>query len=212
MFTPPSAQGTLVMPGSIGGAGWGGGAFDPRTSTLYVKATNSPILYRLFERDSPSDTVDARWMADLPNASLGVRVAPPGVDPATVDPLPLNRPPYGTLAAVDLATGNIRWNVTLGDTPSIRDHPLLRSMTLPPLGVAGAPGPLATAGGLVFVSGGGTTLYAIDSRDGTVRWEAGLGARGYANPMTYRTRSGRQFVVIATGGGADARLKAFALR
>jgi glucose dehydrogenase len=70
---------------------------------------------------------------------------------------------------------------------------------------------MVTRGGLIFLTGGGSTLYAIDTRDGSTRWEASLGARGYANPMTYRTRSGRQFVVIATGGGSGAALTAFAL-
>ncbi len=68
-----------------------------------------------------------------------------------------------------------------------------------------------TRGGLVFLTGGGSTLYAFDARDGAVLWETDLGARGYAVPMTYQTRAGRQFVVIATGSGPDATLKAFAL-
>jgi glucose dehydrogenase len=55
-------------------------------------------------------------------------------------------------------------------------------------------------------------LYAVDTRDGTVKWSADLGQRAYANPMTYRTRNGTQFVVIATGAGEGATLQAFALR
>lgn len=129
-----------------------------------------------------------------------------------VPPLPINKPPYGTLTAIDLATGETRWQVPLGDTPSVRTHPALAGVTLPPaLGVAGSPGPLATRGGLVFASGGGNTLYAFDARDGRVRWSHDLGTMGYANPMTYRTRAGRQFVVIATGAGANTSLRAFAL-
>jgi glucose dehydrogenase len=79
------------------------------------------------------------------------------------------------------------------------------------LGVSGAPGGTVTRGGLVFLSGGGSTFYAVDTRDGTIRWSADLGQRAYANPMTYRTRMGRQFVVIATGSGAGTSLQAFAL-
>jgi quinoprotein glucose dehydrogenase len=79
------------------------------------------------------------------------------------------------------------------------------------LGVAGAPGAIVTRGGLVFLTGGGSVLYAIDKASGATLWEAELGARGYANPMTYRTRAGRQFVLIATGAGAGAKLVAFAL-
>jgi len=212
MYTPPSERGTITMPGSIGGAGWGGGAYDPATNTLYVKATNSPSLWRLVRHRAPADTADDTWMADLPNSSLGVRMAdgPEGTQ-RTGSALPLNKPPYGTLTAIDLATGRFRWQVPIGDTPEVRNHPALRGVTLPPLGVAGAPGGVVTRGGLVFITGGGESLFAMDTRDGAVRWEAPLGQKGYANPMTYRTRAGRQFVVIATGVGVGAKLQAFAL-
>jgi quinoprotein glucose dehydrogenase len=126
--------------------------------------------------------------------------------------LPLNKPPYGTLTAIDLGTGEHKWQVPLGDTPEVRSHPALAGVALPPaLGVSGAPGGVVTRGGLIFITGGGNTLYAIDTADGAVRWQADLGQRGYANPMTYRTRAGKQFVVIATGVGAGAKLQAFAL-
>ena len=215
MYTPPSLQGTVAMPGVIGGSGWGGGAFDPETRTLYVKATNAPALFKLNRVASRSDTVDADYMLDLGLSTLSVSVDRPGDTLALHQPteaLPINKPPYGTLTAIDLDTGEQRWQVPLGDTPAIRAHPLLRGVPLPPrLGVAGAPGGIVTRGGLVFITGGGSTLYAIDKADGKTLWEGDLGARGYANPMTYRTRDGRQFVVIATGAGAGARLVAFAL-
>ena len=76
---------------------------------------------------------------------------------------------------------------------------MLKDLKLPPLGVAGSPGPMVTASGLIFATGGGSTLYAIDSRDGSTLWSADLGQNGYAVPMTYRTKAGKQFVVIATG-------------
>jgi quinoprotein glucose dehydrogenase len=200
LYAPPSREGTITMPGSIGGIGWGGGAFDPETNTLYVKATNSPSLWRLVKREAESDTVDAAWMADLGGSSLMALG------------MPVNKPPYGTLTAIDMSTGEHRWQVPLGDTPEVRSNPALKGVTLPArLGVAGAPGGVVTRGGVIFLTGGGNTLYAIDTRDGTVRWEQALGQRGYANPMTYRTRAGRQFVVIATGIGAGAKLMAFAL-
>lgn len=83
-------------------------------------------------------------------------------------------------------------------------------MSLPArLGVAGAPCGVVTRGGLVFVTGGGAALYRIDKATGRTLWRAALGARDDANPMTYRTRAGRQFVLIATGAGAT--LVAFAL-
>ena len=81
---------------------------------------------------------------------------------------------------------------------------------LPPLGVTGAPGPVVTKSGILFFTGGGSVLYALDTQEGSVRWEHDLGGVGYAVPMTYETAN-RQFVVIATGAGEDATLKAFAL-
>jgi quinoprotein glucose dehydrogenase len=216
MYTPPSLEGTVVMPGAIGGSGWGGGAFDPETGLIYVKATNSPALYRILETSAPSDTVDARYMVDLPRSTLSVSLDAPRDTAAehqapTVD-IPIVKPPYGTLTAIDLNTGAHRWQVPLGDSPEIRRHPMLRGAPLPPLlGVAGAPGPIVTKGGLLFVSGGGTVLYAIDKATGRTLWSADLGRRAYSVPMTYQTSAGRQFVVIATGASADAELIAFAL-
>jgi quinoprotein glucose dehydrogenase len=204
------------MPGAIGGAGWGGGAFDPETGLIYIKATNAPALYKILKMESASDTVDASYMVDLPRStpslSLGATSDTAAEHQAPVSELPINKPPYGTLTAIDLNTGDRRWQITLGDSPQIRRNPLLRGVPLPPLlGVAGAPGAIVTRGGLVFVSGGGSTLYAIDKLTGATLWHADLGRRAYSVPMTYRTRQGRQFVVIATGAGADAELVAFAL-
>ena len=209
LFTPPSLDGTIVMPGAIGGSGWGGGAFDPTTGTIYIKATNSPALYKLYQPPR-SDTVNARYTADLAHQSLRV-VMPPDDSGHRVPSLPVNKPPYGTLVAIDLNTGAQRWDVTLGDTPSIRNDPLLKNLNLPPLGVAGSPGPIVTAGGLIFVTGGGSTLYAIDTRNGATLWSADLGQVGYSVPMTFSTKSGRQLVVIATGSGPGAKLIAFGL-
>jgi quinoprotein glucose dehydrogenase len=209
LFTPPSMAGTIVMPGAIGGAGWGGGALDPTSGTIYIKATNSPAMYRIIQ-PAHSDTVDADYSADLAAANL--RVTMPSRDSGQrIPPLPINRPPYGTMTAIDLNTGDTKWSVPFGDTPAIRNHPLLKDLKLPPLGVAGSPGPMVTASGLIFATGGGATLYAVDTRDGSTLWSAELGQTGYAVPMTYRTKAGKQFVVIATGVSTGAKLQAFAL-
>ena len=209
LFTPPSIDGTIVMPGAIGGAGWGGGALDPTTGTIYIKATNSPALYKII-KPARTDTLDADYAMDF--GAQGLRVTIPPKD-STQRPLnlPINKPPYGTLVAIDLSTGAQRWNVTLGDTPAIRNHPLLKGLNLPPLGVAGSPGPMVTAGGVIFVTGGGSVLYAIDTRDGAVLWQSDLGQGGYSVPMTYRTKAGKQFVVVGTGAAQGAKLMAFAL-
>ena len=214
IFTPPSLQGTIVMPGSIGGAGWGSTAFDPDTRTLYVKGTNNPVLYRIV-KGVPNDTIGYAYTVDLTGSALGVTADPDslaGGDHMPPTALPLIKPPYGTMTAIDLDSGNQKWQVPLGDTPAIRDHPLLKGIALPPLGVAGAVGGTVTRGGLIFATGGGNVLYALDTRDGRVLWQHQLRAgRGYANPITYRTASGTQFVVIATGTGDDCELVAFSI-
>jgi quinoprotein glucose dehydrogenase len=217
LFTPPSLQGTLVLPGWAGGAGWGGGAFDPASATLYLKATNRPVLARLVAADSSGAGASAGYVLD-PIDAPDQRLDLPFPTRrgflghlSRVVSVPIIRPPYGTLSAIDLQRGTLRWQVTLGDTPEVRFHPLLRGLQLPPLGVAGAPGPLLTRSGLLFITGGGKVLYALDAQSGTVLWSWELGRIGYANPLTYRTAAGRQFVLIATGTGAEAALVAFAL-
>jgi quinoprotein glucose dehydrogenase len=218
LFAPPSLAGTVVMPGWIGGAGWGGGAVDPASGIIYIKATNRPSLARLVVPPADDSLVDARYTLDFtvdPSSALllalprGRSLVPPFRRRETL--VPINTPPYGTLTAIDLATGEHRWQVPLGDTPSLREHPTLRDLPLPPLGRAGAPGGVVTAGGLIFITGGGETLYAIDVEDGSVTGAWDLGDVAQANPMTYQTAEGRQLVVVAVGAGDGARLRAYAL-
>jgi len=211
LFTPPSLAGTVALPGVIGGSGWGGGAFDPSSGILYIKGNNSPALLKL-AHPRRSETNDAEY-SFASGLSIGLSASPGDqAEPEVGGTVPIIKPPYGTLTAIDLATGEQRWQVTVGDWPRIRNHPLFKGLDLPPLGVVGSPGPMVTAGGLVFVTGGGTTLFAFDAATGQVRWAGDLGAFGYAVPMTYRIRDGRQFVAIATGGdGADGVLQVFVL-
>jgi quinoprotein glucose dehydrogenase len=204
LYTPPSFQGTVMRPGVIGGANWGGGAFDPSTGMLYVKTTsNTPAILRLAEPDrSPAnpraDEVDADYINRPPSTTF-------------MDGLPLLKPPYGHLTAVDLNRGEIAWRVVLGDTPSIRSHPALEGVALPAkLGAAGAPGAIVTAGGLVFVGGGDVALNAVDAMTGETLWRFPFDARTTATPMTYRA-NGKQYVVIAKGQAETAELVAFAL-
>ena len=213
MYTPPSLAGTVVMPGAIGGSGWGGASVDPETGWIYIKATNSPALYALQKHDVPSDTVDGPYMVNLGNSSLGVSVGDAaGGGGGRGARIPINKPPYGTLTAIDLNTGDTKWQIPLGDSPNVRNNPALRGVNLPDrLGVAGSPGSMVTKGGLVFSTGGGNVLYAIDSRTGREVWSHDLGQVAYANPMTYRTSDGRQFIAIATGAGANAKLVVFTL-
>ena len=205
LFTPPSLRGTVQRPGLIGGANWGGGAFDPSSGVLYVKTTNQATIARL----GKPDTSAANPRASEVDAEL-TRVGDTSAE--FMDGLPLLKPPYGHLVAIDLNRGAIKWRVPFGDTPSLRRHPALKGVALPAsLGAAGAPGMLATAGGLVIGGGGDLALRAVDAATGLEVWHAALPRRVNGTPMTYRSSGGRQFVVVATGGGEDASLVAFAL-
>ena len=206
IYTPPSLEGTIVRPGVIGGAGWGGVAIDRETGWAYVKATNDPALMAIARRETKSDTIDAPYTID--NTRRGLSVRPPGSNRS----IPIVKPPYGTLTAIDLNTGDHKWSIPLGDTPDVRAHPALANVKLPEkLGVVGAPGGIVTRGGLVFITGGGRSIYAIDAKTGAYLWEHDLGQVAYANPMTFRTRTAKQFIVISTGAGATSKLVAFAL-
>jgi quinoprotein glucose dehydrogenase len=206
LFTPPSYQGTLMLPGMLGGANWGGGAFDPETGMLYVKTTNVAHVARVSKPDRSqanprASEVDADWSGDLK-----------GTNATFHDGLPLTKPPYGLLTAVDMNHGTIIWKQALGDWPELRKKPALKDAKLPPvLGVAGPQGPIVTKGGLLFVAGEDTAIHAIDKVTGKDLWQGSLPARAYGTPMTYRTREGHQFVVVAAGLGPNATLVAFSV-
>lgn len=214
IFTPGSVQGTVVRPGWIGGAGWGAVSVDPTAGRVYVKASNLPSLARLVPT---GDEVGFRLDPGTPDpsAALTLRLrSSRGRFPWQRIPgptVPIVNPPWGTLTAIDMATGQHLWQVPAGDRPEVRRHPELVEFGLERTGFAGAPGGLTTAGGLVLLSGGSTVLSAHDVDDGAVLWSTDLGMRGYSNPMTYRASDGRQYVVIAAGFGEGARLQAFVL-
>jgi quinoprotein glucose dehydrogenase len=205
-YTPPSLEGTILRPGILGGANWGGGALDPETTRLFVKTSNTPSLLRIVrpdrtEKNPRASEVDGEWTGDLENMSA-----------AFAGGIPVTKPPYGHLTALDLNEGVIRWQVPFGDNRNLRENPALKGVALPDqLGVAGPQGALATKGGLVFVGGGDMAFHAYDTDSGRELLRVPLPRRATATPMTYRTASGRQFVVIATGLGAGTALMAFAL-
>lgn len=214
-FDPPSIEGTVLLPGWLGGAGWGGGAFDPSQQRLFIKATRNPVLARVVPADPAVHGDSARFVADHrepPHRALDIDVPRRHkypFFPRIQEPIPIVKPPYGTLASYDMNDGSIDWNLAVGDSPRVRLA--FPGLPLPPLGAAGPPGPIVTAGGLIFITGGGESLLALDARTGAQVWEGVLGETSNANPMTYRTSSGRQFIVVGFGAGERGRLVAFAL-
>jgi quinoprotein glucose dehydrogenase len=205
LFTPPSLRGTLMRPGIIGGANWGGGAFDPDTGMLYIKTTNQAAVVRVKKTDHSAanpraSEIDADWSGDL------------GAQATFHGRLPLTKPPYGHVTAIDLNHGTIAWQRPFGDWPELRNNPALKDVKLPAeLGIAGPQGGVVSKGGLFFVGGEDMSLHAIDKTSGKDLWTGMLPARSYGTPMTYRTRAGRQVVVIAVGQGEGTALVAFAL-
>jgi quinoprotein glucose dehydrogenase len=218
LYTPPSVQGTMIRPGVVGGANWGSAAFDAETGMLYVKTTNAPAVIRIVPADHSAanpraSEVDADFIGD----GSGATTFSPGGAPAEAGGrgggLPLVKPPYGELVAIDLNKGDIVWRVPFGDTPSIRANPALKGVELPErLGAAGASGVIVTKGGLVLGAGGDSALYAFDKATGKELSHVALERRALSTPMTYRAKSGRQFVVIAAGQGPTAALMAFTVQ
>jgi quinoprotein glucose dehydrogenase len=196
IFTPPSTEGTIIFPGNAGGTNWGSVAFAPERGLLVVNTSRVAHVVTLI----PRDRYEAARAADRKAEFGPQRGAPYGMRrEALLSPLgmPCNPPPWGTLAAVDVTTGTVRWQVALGTIRDLAPVPLPIRWGTPNMG-----GPITTAGGLVFIGAAmDNYLRAFDVDTGRELWRGRLPAGGQATPMTYRLRAdGRQFVLIAAGG------------
>ena len=210
LFTPPSFQGALATPGNLGGMNWSGYAYDPQRSLLIVNTNNLTARVRLIPRDKvQSGTEDGNYGSQrgTPYGMLRRFLQAPS-------DLPCSKPPWGTLTAVDMIHGTIRWQIPLGSMADFGGH-----HGAIPAGSISLGGPIVTASGLVFIAG--TTdphIRAFDIATGEMLWQQQLPASGNATPMTYQIE-GKQYIVIAAGGHqgiaeeplGDA-LVAFALR
>ncbi len=192
-FTPPTLQGTLTQPGHLGGSEWHGGSFNPLLNVLYVNVNDAPTINQL--RLLP------------PNATSVPR--PPGdrytIDAYTLfldrDGVPATAPPWGTLNAIDLVKGEILWKVPLGE------YPHLVAKGIRHTGTMNYGGAVSTAGGVVFVAAtADEKIRAFESHSGRLLWEHQLPAGGYATPSVYMV-DGREYVVIAAGGGGKNATK-----
>ena len=217
LFTPPSLRGTLQRPRIDGGANWGGAAFDPEAGLLYVRSNEGTSPNQVCRNEGQNPDIDVEFTNNCPRGAAAVifedRPGAARLERRRLGPIPLVKPPYSKLTAIDLNSGEIAWSIPFGEgSRLLRMHPLLRDADLPDrLGTRAANGPMVTAGGLVFLGGGEAFLYAFDAKDGREITRIATEFRTSGNPMTYRSRSGRQFIVIATGAGADASLVALAL-
>ena len=201
-FTPISTQKTIMYPGYYGGINWGGGAVDVGSGLLVVNDIRIAHWAQFIKHE------DALAAGYNPTGAAGnyaqQRGAPYGVIHGMfTSPLgvPCTAPPYGTLTAIELRSGEIAWQVPMGST---EDTPLLGAITglRLPLGMPTMGGPLVTRGGVVFFSGSmDHYLRAMDSGTGKVLWKSRLPVGSQATPMTYQGgRTGRQYVVVTAGG------------
>ena len=184
-FTPPSLKGTLVIPGNVGGMAWGGIAHDRINDLLVMPVNNLAAEVRLIPREATETERQAgRLSGDFEyHPQLGTQYGMVRrflLAPKTR--LPCTPPPWGTLVAVKAATGEIAWQVPLGQFPGTEKIPGLEKSGSIALG-----GPIATAGGLVFTAGTfEPAIYAFDSRTGEQLWKGPLPTSARATPMTYR--------------------------
>jgi quinoprotein glucose dehydrogenase len=185
LYTPPGLQPTIVWPGTMGGATWSGGAVDPNTQLLLVNTNEVAAVAQM---------VPAPAGSAIPYVRGGALGAYGRFWDS--NQLPCQQPPWGRLNAVDLRTGDIVWQVPLGNVPALEARGITGT------GSANLGGPIVTAGGLVFIGGAGDSrIRAFDVKSGQEVWRADLPASGHATPVSYRGKAGRQYVVIAAGGG-----------
>ena len=201
IFTPPSLEGTLELPGYAGGINWGGLAYEPDSDTVITFSMDLPMDVALMPRDELRQVYESGDFKEYDFARMSG--TPYAMRRSLLDsPLgvPCTAPPWGVLASIDMVAGTINWITSVG---SIQDVAPAIAPNLE-LGMAGLGGPIVTAGGLIFM---GTVmddyLRAFDFEDGEVLWEGRLPAGGQATPMTYYLEeTGKQYVVIAAGGHA----------
>ena len=214
MFTPPSIAksdgplGTISLGAGSGGTNWPGGAYDPETHIAYIPSQSASFyLWDLIPTPDPKIS-DMRYVKGNPLTGVGQG----GLSSLNVQGLPLTKPPYGRISAINLERGEIVWQVPHGETPdNVRNHPALKGLKIPRTGqpCAGLVGMVITA--TLVVSGEctftttpsgqrGAMLRAYDKATGKEVGAVYMPAPQSGSPMTYMV-NGRQYIVLAIGGG-----------
>jgi quinoprotein glucose dehydrogenase len=219
LFSPPIAGdakgllGAVQVGNTLGGTNWPGGGYDPETHTVYVMASNAGVsAYSVVARPELGDGL---YVSGVANRQGG------GGGGLNVQNLPIVKPPYGILAAIDLDKGELKWRVPHGETPDVvRNHPALKGLDIPRTGQNGSQGLVVTK--TLVVMGDrtvtappgrprGAMLRAYDKQTGAQVGEILMPAGQTGSPMTYMV-DGRQYIVVASGGpGAQAEYVAYAL-
>ena len=238
-FTPPVVSkvegpiATLTMGTSGGGTNWPGGSYDPETHMLYVSSQS--VITALGLVPPPAGFSDMSFIQGMATtgprlsggsgSNAGADAAPPAAEGTgtglTVQGLPLVKPPYGRISAIDLNKGEIVWQVAHGDTPdNVRNHAALRGVNIPRTGRPGTVGTLVTktlviAGeaGVVTMPNGrrGAMLRAYDKASGKEVGAVYMPAGQSGSPMTYMLNGNQYIVVSISGGGYTGEIVAFRL-
>lgn len=194
-FTPPGLKRTVIYPGAVGGIDWGGISVDPDRKVVFANTNDFPVFVQLVPRETVPGADDVPFPARKTPyiVQIGLFMGRLGI--------PCMQPPWGKLAAVDLATGKTLWRREVG---TARDSAPLGIGAGPPLtiGTPNLGGTLTTRGGLVFMAATlDRYLRAFDAKTGRILWEHRLPAGGQSTPMTYMA-GGEQYVVLTAGGHA----------
>jgi membrane-bound PQQ-dependent dehydrogenase (glucose/quinate/shikimate family) len=184
LFRPIQSKLTVMFPGTNGGSNWGGSAFDPETSVLYINSMDVAAFFQIIKRPEGSE---------VPYRMRGTKYGRFWDS----NQYPCQKPPWGSLTAIDLNSGEFRWQSILGEFDELAERGVPKTGT-PNLG-----GPIVTAGGLVFIGATNDGKFrAFDKDSGEELWMTRLPASAHATPVTYKgKKTGKQFVVIAAGGG-----------
>ena len=215
--------GTINLANTMGGVNWPGSSFDPETGIFYTQANNSSVTAgsisrEYFEKIKPETQIKNGHIPIWESPEFGKEEVPfsgggrGGTNPLTtgLGGLPIIKPPYGVISAIDLNTGTLKFQVPHGDTPdAIRNSPLLKGVNIPKTGQTGIVGPTVTKT-LVIVGDPmvtappdrqrGAMLRAYDKQTGAEVGAVWMPAAQSGNPMTYML-DGRQYIIVAVGGG-----------